>query len=120
MNRSSFNVPALVLAGVAAVASFGFVGIAHADEESVPTVTISYSDLDLSQPADAARLYGRIETAAVTVCRDLDRRSVELLAAFRQCKAHAIDGAVSNVNNPNLSALHAVRSGHRSLVASSR
>lgn len=120
MNRSSLNIPALVLAGVAAIASFGFVGVAHADEEAVPTVTVAYGDLDLSAPADAARLYSRIDTAATIVCRNLDRLSIELRAAFRQCKAHAIDVAVSQVNNPNLAALHAVRSGHRSLVASSR
>jgi UrcA family protein len=66
--------------------------------------TVNYSDLDIDTPAGAAALYSRLEVAARHVCRALQSPGVPFQMGV--CRQQALDGAVKNVNRPNLSALH--------------
>jgi UrcA family protein len=92
--------PAINLTAVAEVA-------AGADEPLAQSV--SYRDLDLSRPADAGRLYGRIGRAAARVCEPFNGRELHMQALRRQCVDQAISAAVARVNHPNLTARHAAR-----------
>lgn len=41
---------------------------AHAEDSDVVSTTVAYGDLNLSQPADAKILAGRLQVAAKSVC----------------------------------------------------
>ena len=104
----------LRLVGVAAVAllacSQGFA--ATLVTESGRSRTVSTVGLDLDRPAGVATLYERIQAAARAVCREeaLDfRRDTQSFAPpswRKSCVAQAIGGAVADVDNVRLSALH--------------
>jgi UrcA family protein len=68
--------------------------------DAVPTKTVNLRDLDLGKADGARTLYDRITSAARTVCRDADRRSM------RTCRTHAVEEAVNRVGNPLLSSIH--------------
>jgi UrcA family protein len=75
-----------------------------------PTMTVSYSDLDVSQPHGAAVLYGRIHTAAQLVCTPTAGSILGfpgLAARSRACVQQAITMAVTSVDRPALSAVFA-------------
>lgn len=80
--------------------------------ESGRTRAVSTGDLDLDRPAGVATLYQRIQAAARAVCREeaLDfrqnTRSFAPVSWRKTCVAQAIDGAVADVDNVRLSALH--------------
>lgn len=125
MTRSTVNVSALITATLTAL---GFIGVANAATPGAEphSETISYSDLNLGRPADAAQLYARIERAAVDVCRsDLGSYAAahalsERPGIMRRCVTQAVDNAVVSVSDENLTALHMNRAERRSVVASSR
>lgn len=89
-----------------AALTFGLTaGQAVADPtDNPPTVTISFSDLDLSKPAGAETLYQRIQAAARIVCHrsKKDARDLRIRRASRTCYKDAIDDALKQVNNSNL------------------
>ncbi|HEY9183363.1 MAG TPA: UrcA family protein, partial [Gammaproteobacteria bacterium] len=62
--------------------------------------------LNLSTPAGAETLYGRIKAAARLVCRD--EHSYKREAA---CQARAIDNAVMAVGSPLLASVHGSATG---------
>jgi UrcA family protein len=66
----------------------------------VPTKTVRFADLDLATAAGAETLYGRIRTAARIVCREQPQ------SAVRECRARAVDDAVSRLGNSLLSSIH--------------
>lgn len=107
----------LSAATATAVALLTFTGTgpaqAAADEQGIQTLTTSvrYDDLDLSTDAGARTLYQRIVTAARRVCPDDQSRSPKLARAVRQCRAAAIDEAVSEIGSPQLAAVRAARLG---------
>jgi UrcA family protein len=68
--------------------------------------TVSYHDLDLSRPADAAVLYARIGQAAVQVCERFDAGAASHQPLRQNCEARAIAASVARVNDANLSARH--------------
>jgi UrcA family protein len=70
------------------------------------SVTVSYSDLDLSSPAGAKTLYRRIQGAAEQVCGHPGADVIEQ-AIWRSCYRSAIGNAVRKVNDPLLTAVHA-------------
>lgn len=78
---------------------------ATAAEQPLPSKRVSYADLDISKPAGARVLYGRIVTAAHHVC---EINAAMTLATQRQvdrCAERAINDAVRDVGAPALSAL---------------
>ena len=71
------------------------------------SVKVSYADLNLARPKDAALLYWRIEKAARQVCRgNPGSRTFAELADFQRCRDEAIARAVMDVGNSTVIALH--------------
>jgi UrcA family protein len=90
----------------------------HADESSdVPHVTVKYGDLAVSTPQGAATLYQRIWSAAVTVCRPLDDRSLASKQARDACIHKAVVDAVAKVDQPALSAVYRAKHPESTLPA---
>jgi UrcA family protein len=96
--QTTFRPTALFLCG--AIAVCGLLATARAADKE----TVRYADLNISTPAGAKVLYGRIERAAHRVCGT----PYPDFLNFRQetiCVDKAIDNAVKAVNSPALSAL---------------
>jgi UrcA family protein len=71
------------------------------------STTVSYADLDLSSSADAKVLYSRLRTAAKAVCGEPDARNLSLRRLARECYESALSNAVVDLDNANVTALHA-------------
>ena len=82
------------------------------------SVTVSYADLNISSPAGATVLYGRIKRAAGLVCgtspnpAEMGRHLI-----WRACVDGAVANAVATVGSPRLTALHAKTTGNKTLTA---
>jgi UrcA family protein len=92
----------------------GLLTTARAADDGVLKETVSFADLDISKPAGAKTLYGRIVTAANHVCRESASRDVFNRDGFKECRCVdlAIDKAVKDVNAPALSALWSAKAIH--------
>jgi UrcA family protein len=78
---------------------------ARAADDGLPSKRVSYADLDISKPAGAKVLYGRIKTAARHVCALNGYNDLSSMQWVNQCTDRAIDRAVKDVGSPALSAL---------------
>jgi UrcA family protein len=78
---------------------------AHAADDALPSQRVSYADLDISKPAGAKVLYGRIVAAARHVCAVSGYRDLGSMQWMNKCTDQAIDKAVKDVGSPALSAL---------------
>jgi UrcA family protein len=78
---------------------------AASHDEEVPRVVVKYSDLNLSNPEDAATLLHRIEQAARRVCPDADLLNLRALQVSVQCRRQAVARAVGAIDSPTLNAL---------------
>ena len=85
------------------------------DSDDVRTQKVSYADLNLSPPAGATALYGRIERAARNVCGpdNILGRHFE----WKGCFNSAIAAAVTKVNSPMLTAILESKNGGPKLAA---
>jgi UrcA family protein len=81
---------------------------------------VSYADLNLARVEDAAKLYGRIERTARDVCRTSNGPSAKAAQIERACAHKAVEDAVQDVSNTNLTAVHQAHASKRAMVASSR
>jgi len=72
------------------------------------STTVSFRDLNLSDPDGAKTLYTRIQTAAKKVCGSTSADFIER-TTWRSCYRHAVDDAVRKVNSPLLTAVHTGR-----------
>ena len=99
---------------LALAASFGALSSASAatPDNSGPSVTVRYADLNLSTDAGSRALYHRIAHAAKLVCPTDDIRDLSRLFIARACQEAAIERAVLLVNNPQLAAAHAAAVRH--------
>jgi UrcA family protein len=74
---------------------------------SAPTMTVSFSELDITKPRGLEVLYSRIEHAAKTVCGlDYMPKSLARNRHAKACFQTAVDDAVRQINRPTLTALH--------------
>jgi UrcA family protein len=78
---------------------------AQASNDGLPSQRVSYADLDISKPAGAQVLYGRIKAAARHVCALNGYNDLGSMQWANQCTDRAIDKAVKDVGSPALSAL---------------
>lgn len=86
-------------------------------EMQVRTKTVSYRDLNLANPQDAAALYRRITRAAQEVCGPTEQTGSLLpRPGFRECVRRAIAEAVAKVDRPEIRTYHEQRE-HRVLPA---
>ena len=72
---------------------------------------VRYHEADLDQPASATRLYKRIHTAAEKVCAPLAKGDAKLRSHLDECIDDAVTNAVTEVNRPQLDAVHSARIG---------
>jgi UrcA family protein len=93
---------------------FAAVGSVCASERSV---VVKFQDLNIATPEGAAALYGRIHTAAQSVCESVDRTLMNY-APEEKCVREAEANAVSKVNSPALTAYYERKTGQNpALVA---
>lgn len=80
--------------------------------EAVPTLTVTYTAIDLATERGARALYERIVKAARDVCPRYD--SVDLVTAQYSwaCQRRAIAAAIRQIHSPRLAALQALRARH--------
>ncbi len=99
----------------------GFAPAAHAADLDTParSVHVSISGLDLTRPQGISRLYSRIRTAARSVCAPFEGRELAQFQQHEECVQQAIDGAVGQVANRDLTAYADSRSPHRHTRAAS-
>ncbi len=96
--------PVLHLAA-AAMLSYAAPALAQTSD-SVPSVSVKYSDLDLGSRAGAQILLKRIAAAANTVCGgEPDIRRLDQLSAFEACRRSAVSRAVVALDSPMLTAM---------------
>ena len=74
-------------------------------QESLPSKTVRYSDLDISNPEGAKALFHRIRAAARDVCELSASTDPILSMSNKVCIDTAIDRAVRKVNAPMLTNL---------------
>jgi UrcA family protein len=84
---------------------------ASADTGDIPSVTVKFADLDISRPAGATKLYGRIQGAAKLVCSAYDRSDFAAQANFKACVSDAIGRAVAKVESPALNMVYRAKTG---------
>lgn len=84
--------------------------ISHSGEAVVPSksMTVSYSDLDVSQEAGAKVLLSRINASAKRVCGPAPTSAIDFRdkTAYTKCVKTAIDQAVAGSNQALLMNLH--------------
>jgi UrcA family protein len=73
--------------------------------------TVTYGDLNLADPSGVEQLYRRVVGAARQVCDSLDGRSLQEKVQFSICVNQSIARAVAAVDQPALTALHAIKTG---------
>jgi len=91
MRKSIFTVLA------AAAVAGGLANPALAADETV-SVTVSYADLDVADPAGAEALTQRIDSAVKRVCERPNIRNLKAMAAWEECKANALAGAMEQLS----------------------
>ena len=74
-------------------------------QESLPSKTVKYGDLDISKAEGAKVLYQRIRAAARSVCDLSIGGDAVLRVAEKACVDTAIDNAVRKVDAPALTSL---------------
>jgi UrcA family protein len=99
---------ALTLAAFTAVAP---TNASNVSGDGVPSLDVTYSDLNLANSAGAEALLRRILAAASQVCGDASRTTgtmidVRATRERRLCVRTAIDNAVRQVNAPLVTALY--------------
>jgi UrcA family protein len=103
----------ICVATVAAGLAVNQASAAPADE-AVKSVVVRYSDLDLTQPQDARKLYSRIQTAARSACGDAESPDLARFARFHNCIDQAVTRAVSEVNVQRVTEIHEAQSSRQS------
>jgi UrcA family protein len=78
--------------------------------------TINYSDLNLSTTSGASVLYRRIKWEADEVC-GYEGHSLREVIRWQRCVEGAITNAVTTVNEPLLTAMHAGNKGDIAMTA---
>ena len=94
----------LIATAVYGALASGFSGVVTAagGADAAPTAIVKYGDLNVSTVPGATALYGRIRSAAQTVCRSFDQRDLGSQTLKTDCIDHAIARAVTEVNQPAL------------------
>jgi UrcA family protein len=89
-------------------------------DESIPSLTIHFDDLNLDSPKGIEALYHRIRNGGKQVCHKADGKGLERVTQHQRCILGAIAGAVHRLNRAELTALYLAHDGDpRLLVLSS-
>lgn len=105
--KTKFFAAAFALAAVAAVAP---TNASNVSGGGVPSLDVTYSDLNLANRAGAEALLRRIRSAASQVCGGDQRttmlKDLKMAREFRACVRTAVDDAVRQVNSPLVTAVY--------------
>ena len=105
--HQSRSAPVRVIGMALAIAAASLLAdIAAAKEDGRVSTVVGYSDLDLSQSSDAARLYARLKYASQKVCGSYDTRDLRMRELHDACYDAALNQAVERVNEPKLTTVH--------------
>ena len=115
-DRKRIDVRCLVLATLATACLAATWTVVHAADQTSDSEpmkkTVTYGDLNLANPQGVAQLYRRIVGAARQVCdTGGDGRSLQAKQQFSICTKQSIARAVVAVDQPALTALHAIKTG---------
>ena len=79
--------------------------------DNPPQRVVQYGDLNLENAKGVQALYGRLNSAARVVCAPQVNLGHYQRAEARACAKKAVQDAVRDVNNANLTAYHLERTG---------
>jgi UrcA family protein len=96
----------LLLASLAGVVAAGAASAAGTDSD-VASIAVKYSQESLATDGGVNELYRRITSAAKQVCPDVSIKDLAGQRLRAQCREQAIAGAIRQIGNPQLAALHA-------------
>ena len=101
--HQSLSAPVRVVGMAVAIAAASLLAsVASAKGDAVSAV-VAYSDLDLTQSADATRLYSRLRYASQKVCASYASRELRMQRLYAACMDDALSAAVERVNDAKLS-----------------
>jgi UrcA family protein len=103
----------IIAVGMASACAGLGVQVAAAASPDLPSMAVSYSDINLNTDAGAKALYQRIRSAAERVCGPRTR-AIGDLARFKSCVATATSDAVATLASPALTAVYDAHHGKRS------
>jgi UrcA family protein len=88
--------------------------LAHADAGAVvaPSVSVVYSQKDLTSTHGVQTLYARLKSAARQVCPEVEVRDLKRAVPARLCYEAALARAVEGVRRPELTSLHVQSARH--------
>ena len=113
--RKSTDARSLVLTTLAMACLAVASTVVHAADKSPDSEpmkrTVKYGDLNLANQQGVEQLYRRISGAAQHVCDNGESRSLQAQAQVWICTQQTIARAVAAVNQPALTALHAIKTG---------
>ena len=104
ISRSISSMTFATFVALAGAAASGRV-VAQPDDQ-VLTKKVTYADLNLESEAGAKVLYARLRHAAQNVCSPFESRELSRMQVWRTCVDNALASAVTQVNNPRVTALH--------------
>lgn len=110
MNRFNTTI-AIALMGLSATTAFAN------DIASAPLQqTVSYAQLDMSQPAAANQLYQKLNATAKQVCEPVNGGQLSQKSQYRACVSETLANAVAAVDRPQLTSVHAAKTGGATAV----
>lgn len=110
---------------LAAIAAVGFAAAsqsAFAQSDAVASVTVHYSDLNLSSASDAKVMLMRIRRAAKSVCGPEPTSVFDRVSGpYRNCISESVDRAIGQLNSPLVTVLASAKPGSvQTALASAR
>jgi UrcA family protein len=105
MNVTQHTIRAATFFLAGAITLSALQATARAADNSLPTRTVSYADLDITKPAGAKILYHRITAAANEVCGYGTYGDMSSRQRQYDCVQASVNKAVKDVDSPALSAL---------------
>ena len=76
------------------------------DADALPQRRVSFADLNLNHPEGVKVLYSRLRSAARAVCSTSSTMPYDLRGQSRKCAEVAMQDAVAQINNSNLTAYY--------------
>jgi len=100
----------LIVAGISAAAMLSAPAFAQTADQA-RAVPVSYADLDLSQTADAQTMLQRLRYAAQASCERnaAAQGNPRLERAIAQCREEALESAVAQLDQPELTRVYATQ-----------
>jgi UrcA family protein len=108
--KTAIKTQSLFTASVLTASLLAFGGVAIRVQAAEPaqsyTTIVRYGDLNLDSDQGAKVLYARIRGAAGSVCASLEGRDLTEKMLWQGCFDKAVAGAVGQVNQARVTALH--------------